>query len=132
MCSCLSLFHVTEMPKCRSFATLFTQVYKALNVLGNLGWRINVPVLEVAQLAWERGGEIAGLPTRNVLATAEMPALPNRFRTAATPTPGFRRSANQLTAQVRAPPHSQDVWRVRDLSLWVHAGAHVKGHRVLL
>lgn len=89
-----------------------SQVYKALNVLGNLGWCINVPVLDVAQRAWERGGEIAGLPTRNVLPTMEMPALPNCFRTAATPTPGYRRGANQLTAQW-GPPSPIEVRNVR-------------------
>lgn len=76
------------------------QVYKALNVLGNLGWRINVPVLEAAEEAWARGGNFAGLPSRVVAQDVPPPALSHRFRTAATPVPYRAREANQLTAQV--------------------------------
>ena len=78
------------------------QVYRALNVLGNLGWCINNPVLEVAEAAWGRGGDFAGLPSRNVQPSVPPPAVPYRFRIAANPQPFRQRQANQLTAQVRA------------------------------
>lgn len=78
------------------------QVYRALNVLGNLGWCINNPVLEVAEAAWGRGGDFAGLPSRIVQPSVPPPAVPYRFRIAANPQPFRQRQANQLTAQVRA------------------------------
>ena len=80
----------------------WSQVYRALNVLGNLGWCINNPVLEVAEAAWGRGGDFAGLPSRNVQPSVPPPAVPYRFRIAANPQPFRQRQANQLTAQVRA------------------------------
>jgi DNA-directed RNA polymerase len=76
------------------------QVYRALNVLGNLGWCINNPVLDVAEAAWAHGGDFAGLPSRIVQLDVPPPALPYRFRTAASPQPHRQRQANQLTAQV--------------------------------
>jgi hypothetical protein len=71
-------------------------------VLGNLGWCINNPVLEVAEAAWGRGGDFAGLPSRIVQPSVPPPAVPYRFRIAANPQPFRQRQANQLTAQVRA------------------------------
>lgn len=79
-----------------------SQVYRALNVLGNLGWCINAPVLEVAEAAWGRGGDFAGLPSRIVQPSVPPPAVPYRFRIAANPQPLRQRQANQLTAQVSA------------------------------
>jgi DNA-directed RNA polymerase len=85
-------------------------VYRALNVLGNLGWRINQPVLDVAEAAWARGGDYAGLPSRIVASEVPLPEPPYRFRTAATPQPHRQRQANQLTAQVLFAPSSCSAW----------------------
>jgi DNA-directed RNA polymerase len=85
-----------------SSSLLALQVYRALNVLGNLGWCINTPVLAVAEAAWARGGDFAGLPSRIVQPSVPPPALPYRFRIAANPQPFRQRQANQLTAQVWA------------------------------
>ena len=87
-------------PECEHPIISLSQVYRALNVLGNLGWRINTPVLEVAEAAWARGGDFAGLPSRIVQLEAPPPALPYRFRIAASPQPHRQRQANQLSAQV--------------------------------
>lgn len=41
-----------------------TKVYKGLNALGEQEWRVNLNVLEPAQLLWDNGGGIAGLVTK--------------------------------------------------------------------
>ncbi len=67
-------------------------MYKALNILGSVGWRINGPVLTAAQAAWDAGGSYAGLPTRDIPLPLVEPRLPQRFRSVNTP--------NQLVAHV--------------------------------
>lgn len=50
-----------------------TEVFNACNTLQRTGYRINQRVLEVAQQLWNSGGNIAGLPSRNL---EELPDTP--------------------------------------------------------
>ena len=73
-----------------------SQVYAALNAIGDLAWAINRPMLEVVEQAWKSGEPICELPSQQ-----HAPMLPppssRRFMTA--------RAGRQLLAQVR--PSSQ-------------------------
>ena len=52
-----------------------TVVYKGLNYLSAIPWRINSKVLEVVEQIWERGGGVAELPS---LADVPLPTVPTR------------------------------------------------------
>ena len=72
------------------------QVYSALDMLGQVGWRINAPMHAAVEAAWAAGGGVCELPS-----AADLPALPPpgaaRFRTVST-----RRG--QLLVTARPPP----------------------------
>jgi DNA-directed RNA polymerase len=53
-------------------------VYEALNHISSTPWKINTRVLEVAKLAWNRGGSLAGIPSVNPFVP---PPLPDNFDT---------------------------------------------------
>jgi len=63
-------------------------IYEALSVLGQTKWKINKPVLEAINKAWELGGDIAGIPKRY---DVEIPALPE-----AVPSPGMDATDEEL------------------------------------
>lgn len=52
------------------------QVYKTINTLQNVAWKLNTEVYAVASYLWERGGDIAGLPRRE---KPELPEKPQDF-----------------------------------------------------
>ena len=78
-----------------------TQVYRGLNYLGAVPWRINSRVLEVVEQIWERGGGVADLPSQS---NAPLPA---------TPPAGTDVSATSRKQQQRA--HSAAVRHNRNL-----------------
>eukprot|EP01023_Acetabularia_acetabulum_P055226 TRINITY_DN6357_c0_g3_i1.p1 TRINITY_DN6357_c0_g3~~TRINITY_DN6357_c0_g3_i1.p1 ORF type:complete len:1012 (-),score=142.80 TRINITY_DN6357_c0_g3_i1:272-3307(-) len=55
-----------------------TYVYQALDYLGQQGWRINKPVLDVINKIFERGGGIAKIPTKKIFPYPDKP--PQLFR----------------------------------------------------
>lgn len=52
------------------------EVYKTINSLQSVAWRLNTQVYDVASEIWELGGERAGLPRRD---KPELPAKPSDF-----------------------------------------------------
>jgi len=53
-------------------------VYASLNAIQSTGWKINTPVLEVMKELWDAGGDVAGLPSRELM---ELPARPEMLDT---------------------------------------------------
>ncbi len=51
------------------------QVYTALNAIQSTAWKVNRPVLEVAQTLWMAGGGVAELPERELRSLPDQPAL---------------------------------------------------------
>ncbi len=54
------------------------QVYEALTALGSVGWQINKEIHDVVEVAWKKGGSLAGLPECEFL--PEVPRPKNRYR----------------------------------------------------
>lgn len=50
-------------------------VYQAVNAIQATPWKINRPVLEVMRALWDAGGNVAGLPDRELLELPARPAL---------------------------------------------------------
>ncbi len=55
----------SSQEECLKHADL-TKVFNVLDVLGETGWAINRPILEVMEALWEEGGGRAELPKRQI------------------------------------------------------------------
>ena len=90
------LWHVKGVVRSIECSCASMQVYSALDMLGQVGWRINAPMHAAVEAAWAAGGGVCELPS-----AADLPALPPpgapRFRTVST-----RRG--QLLVTVRPMP----------------------------
>ena len=77
---------------CKPAGVLCLQIYAALNVIGETGWRINGPVLEAVEAAQAARLQVGDLPPQD-----DQPLLraapPRRYMT--------RRAGGMLIAEVR-------------------------------
>lgn len=55
-------------------------MYEALNALGEQGWQINRPMLDIVEHAWAEGGDVGGLPAAAPQLHLQLPADSPRFR----------------------------------------------------
>ena len=76
-------------------------IYRALNALGNVPWKINAPVADVVEQVWElcrEGGGLAGLPPREVTPLPEKPEY-----SFAEEARGVWRDYKKVLTKVRGP-----------------------------
>ena len=50
-------------------------VFQSINAIQSTAWKVNTSVLQVMQDAWEAGGGIAGLPSRDLIELQGLPSL---------------------------------------------------------
>ena len=80
-----------------------TLVYKALNYLSAIPWRINSRVLDVVEQIWERGGGVADMPSQTNIA---VPAAPLAGSDAASTVRRQLQKAHSAAVRLNSNLHS--------------------------